>query len=86
MAAWVDEWTCRTVNIDIVSFSLAELAGLDKIGWVVDGMERTMVEKVDVEEKFEKEEDWRPVFKVKLPGEGLKRGSARSCRRVMFAG
>lgn len=70
MAAWVDERPRRTVNVDIVSFTLAELAGLDEIGGVVDWMKWTMVEKVEVKKELEDEEDGRPVPKVELACEG----------------
>ena len=62
MAAWVDKGTCRAPNVHVISFSLAELAGLDKVGGVVNWMKGPMVEKVDIKKELDSEEDWRPVL------------------------
>ena len=62
MAARIDEGTRRAPNVHVVSFSLAELAGLDKVGGVVDWMKGPMVEKVNIKKELDNEEDWRPVL------------------------
>jgi hypothetical protein len=70
MASGVDKRARRTVDVGVISFPLAELARLNEVGGIVDWMERTMVEKVEVEKEFDGEEDGRPVFKIELPCEG----------------
>ena len=82
MAARVDEGTRRTVNVSIVSLSLAILAGLHEVGWVVDRMQGTVVEKVEVKKEFDAEENRRPVLKIELACEGYERWSSWSRRRI----
>jgi hypothetical protein len=88
MATWVDEGTGRTVNVDIVSFSLAELAGLDEVRGVINWVQRTVVKKVEVDEKFEGEEDGRPVLQIELTSGCYQWWSTRPRGRVVvvFAG
>jgi hypothetical protein len=85
MASWVDKWPRWTVDVGVISFSLTELAGLNEVGGIVDWMERAMMEKVEVENKFDGEEDGGPVFKIKLPCEGYEGWSTRSRGRVILA-
>ena len=46
MASWIDQGSRRTVDVGVISFPFAELTDLNKVGGIVDWMERTMVEKV----------------------------------------